>query len=151
MISRVILRGLGAVGFTALAASGAWWLYLEVRPLIDNRSAQHALWSFYQWAGWWWWGIGPAMSLLGFWYLLRLFPPACVCGIVSRILLGTGFLLWMLCPANNALGPLAGYLVMAGSVMQLRLIAKMGRAVARPAPPPQSLSHRVLQMLAIDA
>lgn len=98
-------------------------LYEVLRPYVEGKSAQAAMWMFYEWAGWWWWGIAVGLSILGLYYMFTLSAPKTRWGTFTRVPLLAGFICYCLSWGNNALGPLGGMLIILGTVMVLRQLS----------------------------
>lgn len=151
-VARRALRVVAFMTAGAVAAGSALLIFREfVEPYIDGRSAQAALWAFYEWAGWWWWGIAVVLSAVGLYYMFTLTAPKTTWGASTRVPLLTGFLCYSLSWGNNALGPLGGVLVLTGVVMLLKQISGACAVERRKAPQPEGpLSYRMLTVLTHD-
>ncbi len=140
-----------AVCFGVFAAFCAMQCYDALRPYVSGLSSQEVLWRFYRWAGWWWWGAAIVLSTIGLALMFTLSPPRNGLAVSTRILLFGGFLLHCASWGNNALGPLANMLVLAGCVLILGQVSVADIVYRRTHPQPHpSLAHRVLWFLTRD-
>lgn len=130
-----------------IAFQAALWL----RPHVAGLSAQEALWRFYRWAGWWWWGIMIGLAATGLVLMFTLSSARTRWGRVTRGFLFAGFVCHVASWGNNGLGPLGNLCVMIGVVL---LIAQLSRACAierrKTNPNYVSFAHRALTMLVND-
>jgi hypothetical protein len=83
-----------------------------LQTLPPGLSAQALLWAFYEWAGWWWWGIAVVLSFIGMGYMFTLSAPKTRWGVTTRIVLLSGFICHGLSWGNNGFGPFASMLIL---------------------------------------
>lgn len=146
-MARVARRTFYAVVFGTGCAFLAYSLMLMLQPYAAGLSAQSVMWKFYEWAGWWWWGLAVVLSIIGLFFMFTLAVPRTRWGVATRLSLLAGFICHSLSWGNNAFGPLGSMLVLLGTVMILRqLSAACAVERRRQYNTGRTLSHRMLTM-----